>query len=113
MKSNKQETGVAVIGAGGIGNLRAHSCKQITQVDYLAVCDIKDEKLESVAESVKADIATNNYSDAIEDSRVGAVIISTDEENHYDATMKAVELGKSVLIEKPFVLDLNEADLSS
>ena len=72
MKSNKQETGVAVIGAGGIGNLRAHSCKQITQVDYLAVCDIKDEKLESVAESVKADIATNNYSDAIEDSRVGA-----------------------------------------
>ena len=24
--------------------------------------------------------------------------------------MKAVELGKSVLIEKPFVLDLNEAD---
>ena len=110
MKSNKQETGVAVIGAGGIGNLRAHSCKQITQVDYIAVCDIKDEKLENVAESVKADAATNNYSEAIEDSRVGAVIISTDEENHYDATMNAVELGKSVLIEKPFVLDLNEAD---
>ena len=45
MKSNKQETGIAVIGAGGIGNLRAHSCKQITQVDYIAVCDIEDKKL--------------------------------------------------------------------
>ena len=30
MKSNRKETGVAVIGAGGIGNLRAHSCQQIS-----------------------------------------------------------------------------------
>ncbi|MFT6497570.1 MAG: Gfo/Idh/MocA family protein [Alphaproteobacteria bacterium] len=110
MKSNRKEIGIAVIGAGGIGNLRAHSCQQISQVDYIAMCDIDSKKLNTVADSVKADIATNDYKKAILDDRVGAVIISTDEENHYEAAMLAAELGKSVLIEKPFVLDLDEAD---
>ena len=58
MKSNRKEIGIAVIGAGGIGNLRAHSCQQISQVDYIAMCDIDSKKLNTVADSVKADIIT-------------------------------------------------------
>ena len=65
MKSNRKEIGIAVIGAGGIGNLRAHSCQQISQVDYIAMCDIDSKKLNTVADSVKADIATNDYKKAI------------------------------------------------
>ena len=103
-------TGVAVIGAGGIGTLRAHSCAQIPQVDYLAVCDIVPEKLDRLAESVRADVATEKYEVAIRDERVGAVIVSSDEEYHHGPAALAAELGKPVLIEKPFVLDLDEAD---
>ena len=103
-------TGVAVIGAGGIGTLRAHSCAQIPQVDYLAVCDIVPEKLDRLAESVRADVATEEYEVAIRDERVGAVIVSSDEEFHHGPAALAAELGKPVLIEKPFVLDLDEAD---
>ena len=44
-----KETGIAVIGAGGIGTLRAHSCHQIPQVNFLAVCDIDPEKLDKLA----------------------------------------------------------------
>ena len=102
--------GVAVIGAGGIGTLRAHSCAQIPQVGHVAVCDIDAGKLGKLAAAVNADQATENYEEAIRDDRVQAVIVSTDEESHYGPAKLAAELGKPVLIEKPFVLSLDEAD---
>lgn len=105
-----KETGIAVIGAGGIGRLRAQCCHQIPQVDYLAVCDIKRDRLDQLASDVNANLATENYEEAIRHDRVGAVIVSTDEEYHHGPASLAVELGKSVLIEKPFVLSLDEAD---
>ncbi len=105
-----KSTGVAVIGAGGIGTLRAHSCAQIPQVDFLAVCDKVPEKLDTLSESVGADMATTQYEEAITNDRVGAVIVSTDEEFHHGPAALAAELGKPVLIEKPLVLDLDEAD---
>ena len=94
-----KETGIAVIGAGGIGTLRAHSCHQIPQVNHLTVCDIIPEKLDKLAKSAKADLATTDLREAIEDERIGAVIVATDEENHHEAAALAAELGKSVLIE--------------
>jgi predicted dehydrogenase len=79
-------------------------------VNFLAVCDIVTEKLEKLAKSAKADFATTDFRKAIADDRIGAVIVSTDEENHHEAAAFAAELGKPVLIEKPFVLSLDEAD---
>ena len=102
--------GVAVIGLGGIGTLRAHSCAQIPQVGHLAICDIDPGKLDKLSEAVKADIVTENYEEAINDERIQSVIVSTDEESHYGPAKLAAELGKPVLIEKPFVLNLDEAD---
>ena len=102
--------GVAVIGLGGIGTLRAHSCAQIPQVGHLAICDIDLGKLDKLSETVKADIVTENYEEAINDERIQSVIVSTDEESHYGPAKLAAELGKPVLIEKPFVLNLDEAD---
>ena len=83
---------------------------QIPQVDYLAVCDTKQEKLGDLAAATNADMRTSDYEEAIRDDRVGAVFVSTDEENHHGPAALAAELGKPVLIEKPFVLDLDEAD---
>ena len=102
--------GVAVIGLGGIGTLRAHSCAQIPQVGHLAICDIDPGKMDKLSETVKADIVTENYEEAINDERIQSVIVSTDEESHYGPAKLAAELGKPVLIEKPFVLNLDEAD---
>jgi myo-inositol 2-dehydrogenase/D-chiro-inositol 1-dehydrogenase len=105
-----KSTGVAVIGAGNMGKLRAHSCMQIPQVDFLAICDKVKEKADQLSQATGADLTTRDYKEAIAHDRVGAVIVSTDEEFHYGPASLAAELGKPVLIEKPFVLDLDEAD---
>ena len=105
-----QNVGIAVIGLGGIGTLRAHSCSQIPQVGYMAICDIDRTKCDKIADDIRADLVTENYKEAIQDERVQAVIVSTDEESHYGPAKLAAELGKPVLIEKPFVLNLDEAD---
>jgi predicted dehydrogenase len=105
-----QNIGVAVIGLGGIGTLRAHSCAQIPQVGHLSICDIDPQKTEKLSQNLQADLITDSYKEAIQDERVQAVIVSTDEESHYGPAKLAAELGKPVLIEKPFVLNLAEAD---
>lgn len=105
-----KQLGVAVIGAGGIGTLRAHSCRQLPQVNHLTVCDIVPERLDNMRYPVNADHVTDDWRAAIEDERVGAVIVASDEENHFEPAALAADLGKPVLIEKPFVLDLDEAD---
>lgn len=76
----------------------------------MAICDIDPGKLDKLSETVKADIVTENYEEAINDERIQSVIVSTDEESHYGPAKLAAELGKPVLIEKPFVLNLDEAD---
>lgn len=102
--------GVAIIGAGGIGSLRAHSCAQISQVEKLAICDTNPKRLKGLSNNLQAHLITESYEEAIRDTNIDAVIISTDEESHYAPAKLAVELGKPVLIEKPFVLNLDEAD---
>ena len=74
---------MSIIGTGGIGTLRAHSCAQIPQVRHIAICDIDPEKLAKLAETLRSDMITDNYEEAIRDERVQAVIVSTDEESHY------------------------------
>ena len=90
--------------------MRAQSCSQIPQIDHLSVCDIDKTKLDTLSNKVNATFATTNYEEAIKDEKIQAVIVSTDEESHYGPAKLAVELGKAVLIEKPFVLNLDEAD---
>ena len=48
--------GVAVVGAGSIGTLRAEISHRHPSVDFLAVCDIVEEKATSLAASCEADV---------------------------------------------------------
>ena len=46
----------------------------------------------------------------IDDPEVNAVIVSTSEGEHIAPVLKAIELGKAVLVEKPIALTVREAD---
>jgi len=48
--------GVAVVGCGSIGSLRAQISHRHPSVDFLAVCDVDEEKAARLAAECEADV---------------------------------------------------------
>ena len=106
----RKELGVAVIGSGRIGSLRARLAAKHPAVKFLAISDLDPARARALAELTGADFHTGNNFAAIERPEVNAVFVSTPEGEHAAPIRRALELGKAVLVEKPIALTLNDAD---
>lgn len=102
--------GVAVIGAGRIGTLRARLAAKHPSVGFLAVSDVDASRARALAGEAGAQMHTTNNFELIERPEVNAVFISTPEGEHAAPVIRALELGKPVLVEKPIALDRGDAD---
>jgi len=105
-----RELGIAVVGSGRIGSLRARMAAAHPAVKFLAVSDLSADRAAHLAELSGADLSTTDNLAAISHPQVNAVIISTSEHEHLEPVMQALELGKPVLVEKPIALTLADAD---
>src|SRR5215203_606180 len=108
MKQNN--IGIAVVGAGRIGTLRARLAAKHPSVGYLAISDKEPVRAKALADQAGADRHSGSNEDVIADPRVTAVIVSTPEGEHADPVCAALRLGKPVLVEKPIALSLKDAD---
>jgi myo-inositol 2-dehydrogenase / D-chiro-inositol 1-dehydrogenase len=106
----RKSLGIAVIGAGRIGALRARLAAEYPAVNFIAVADADPARARKLAGDIGAQFHTGDNLAAISRPEVGAVIVSTSEGEHVQAVMQALERGKSVLVEKPIALTLAEAD---
>jgi len=106
----RKPLGIAVIGAGRIGGLRARLAAGYPAVNFIAVADADPERARDLAQKVGAQFHSGDNLAAISRPEVDAVIVSTSEGEHVQAVMQALERGKSVLVEKPIALTLAEAD---
>ncbi len=106
----KQELGVAVVGSGRIGTLRANMASRHPSVRFLAVSDIDAERAGLLAESVGADVASSDNYAVISNPEVNTVIVSTPEHEHVEPVLQALKLGKPVFVEKPLALTIEDAD---
>jgi predicted dehydrogenase len=104
------ELGVAVIGAGRIGTLRARLAAKHPSVGFLAISDMDAERAGALADAAGADVHSTNNFEMIERPEVSAVFVSTPEGEHAAPVIRALELGKAVLVEKPIALDRNDAE---
>ncbi len=102
--------GVAVVGAGSIGSLRAEISHRHPSVDFLAVCDVVGDKAERLARSCEADVWGTDALEFVTRDEVDAVIVASTEDAHFDPAMAALQAGKSVLVEKPFTIVPEESD---
>lgn len=96
--------GVAVIGAGSIGTLRAEIAHRHPSVDFLAVCDVVPERVTQLAASCEADAMGTDADEIVARDEVDAVIIASTEDAHYAPAMSAIRARKTLLIEKPFTI---------
>lgn len=105
-----KDLGIAVVGAGRIGTLRARLSAKHPAVRFLAVSDKDPAQAKKLAELAGADFYSADNDAVIAHPDVNAVFVSTPEGEHAAPVCRALELGKPVLVEKPLALSLNDAE---
>ncbi len=105
-----KDLGIAVIGSGRIGSLRARLAARHPAVGFLAVSDKDPARAKALAAQAGADFHSADNDAVIARPEVTAVFVSTPEGEHAAPVCKALELGKPVLVEKPLALSLNDAE---
>jgi len=106
----RKELGIAVIGSGRIGTLRARLAAKHPAVRFLAISDLDPARARALAGQTGADFHSGNNLEVIARPEVNAVFVSTPEGEHAAPVRQALELGKPVLVEKPIALSLKDAD---
>lgn len=106
----RKPLGIAVVGSGRIGTLRARIAAKHPAVTFLAVSDADPARARALAEMTGAHFSSGDNDEVIARPEVNAVIVSTPEGEHAAPVRKALELGKPVLVEKPIALTLEDAD---
>ena len=109
MTVKKKEIGLAVIGCGTIGRIRAVLAREYPGVGWIGLCDIKEDIGKKLADDIDADFFTTDYNELINRPEVTATIIATDENLHFGPTMAAIEQGHDLFIEKPLATEAKES----
>jgi predicted dehydrogenase len=102
--------GLAVIGCGTIGRIRAELAREHPAVTWLGLCDIDREVADRLAADTSADFVTEDFRELLVRPEVTAVIIATAENEHVDPILAAVEHRHPLFIEKPLATDPAESE---
>jgi len=106
-----KQIGVAVIGTGWCGGIRAETLARHPLVKSLHLAEIKAERLDELKRRLNPASATADYKPLLANRDVEAVYISaTPESTHYPIARDALTAGKHVFLEKPIAMSLKEAD---
>ena len=97
--------GLAVIGCGTIGRIRAVLAREYSGIDWLGLCDVHEPTAKQLGEDTDADLVTTDIAELLARPEVTAVIIATDEREHVDPIMQAVAYEYPLFIEKPLATD--------
>ena len=107
--SEKKQIGLAVIGCGVVGRIRATIAQEYPGIGWIGLSD-KNEKLgQKLKEDLGADFFSNDYKELIERPEVDAVIIATSTWAHAEPTIIAANAGHTLFIEKPLATDARES----
>jgi scyllo-inositol 2-dehydrogenase (NAD+) len=106
-----RQIGVAVIGTGWCGGIRAETLAKHPLVKSLHLAEIKPERLDELKRKLSPATATVDYKPLLANRDIEAVYISaTPESTHYPIARDALAAGKHVFLEKPIAMSLAEAD---
>jgi myo-inositol 2-dehydrogenase/D-chiro-inositol 1-dehydrogenase len=105
----RRKIGLAIIGCGTIGRIRAELARAYPGIGWIGLCDLKSDVGQKLADDIQADFFTNDYRELLKRPEVTATIVATDENFHFDPTMLAVEMGHSLFIEKPLATDARQS----
>src|SRR5438876_771052 len=106
-----RQIGVAIVGTGWCGGIRAETCAAHPLTKSLHIAEIRPERLAEVARSTGAKTAVTDYGELLKIGEIEAAYISaTPETTHYPMARDWLAAGKHVFLEKPIAMELAEAD---
>lgn len=100
---------VAVIGAGAISTQHFEACKQLEQLQAIAVADLSQDRTKHVASQYGVTPYTD-YKQMLEKEKPDIAVITLPHFLHKEAALFAASLGCHVLLEKPMAMSLQECD---
>ena len=106
-----KQIGVAVVGTGWCGGIRAETLAAHPLVKSLHLAEVRPERLEEISRKTNPASRTENYKDLLANPDIEAVYVSaTPEDTHFPMARDFLAAGKHVFLEKPIALELSEAD---
>lgn len=103
--------GVAVVGTGWCGGIRAETLAAHALVKSLHIAEVRAERLAELKNKLHPASATADYRELLGRDEIQAVYISaTPESTHYAIAKDCLNAGKHVFLEKPIAMTLDEAD---
>ncbi|WP_394930901.1 Gfo/Idh/MocA family protein [uncultured Ilumatobacter sp.] len=103
--SGQSGIGLALIGCGTIGRIRAELAREHPGIAWLGLADRNAEVAQQLGHDTDADFVTTDTEALLARPEVTAVIVATDEQEHVDPVMRAVSYGFPLFIEKPLATD--------
>ena len=100
-----------MLGCGPISQF-AHfeACRKARNATLYAICDAAEDLIERMAAVHDPRITYTDYKAMLADPNVEAVIIGVADQFHVPAAIKALEVGKHVLVEKPMGVNVEECE---
>ena len=106
---NKKELGLAVVGCGVVGRIRATLAKDFPGIGWIGLSDMNERVGQHLKDDIDADYFTTDFRKLIVRPEVDAVIVATSTWGHVEPTLASVEAGHMLLIEKPLATDARES----
>ena len=101
---------IAIVGVGGWGKNLARNYFQNPHCLLKYICDLDEAKLRKMHSQMPGTTMTTRFDDLIEDNDLQGIVIATTAPSHYKLCRAALLAGKDVYVEKPFVLNVTEAE---
>lgn len=102
---------IAVIGTGRMGSVHVRNiARLIPEATLVAVCDIRLEVAQAVADECGIQRVVRDYRELLEDKDIEAVLIATSTPTHAMIVKDCAAAGKQIFCEKPLALDLADID---
>ena len=95
---------LAVIGCGDWGKNLVREFYQSPQADLVSCCDTQEDRLAGIQRAFPKITSTASAEAILSDPSIEAVVIATPAVTHAELTLRALEAGKHVFVEKPIAL---------
>lgn len=106
-----KKVNLAIIGTGRMGSVHARNIvRQIPEAELVAVCDIRREVAQAVANELGIERVVEDYHELLADKKIDAIMIVSSTDTHAFIMKDVAAAGKHIFCEKPLALDLEKID---